>query len=276
MAKRTSKKCQRGKSFRLVHREDLKRELKVPSVFRHFAEMFKIVFGNWRVFIPLFIIAVLAMFLVVGFPSLETVVTSSFIGLSLWLITIFLIRHLLAGQEVSVRDGLYNALTPLISSIVVFMVAVVQSLPIVLLVVAYSSAVETNFLATPFYGFLFFTFAALMVLLSGYLLSSTLVALVAVSAPGLYPLKALKTASELMKGRRIKFILRVAAFLILAAIIWFVILVPAVLIVRQIEYIDTALFTEGMITILGAFTVILAAAYFYLYYRWMIDADVVE
>ena len=167
-----------------------KKKFEMPGIFGHFVLTFKMVFGNYKVFLPLFILAVLVMFLVVGFPTLETVVTTSFVGLSLWLTTIFLVRHIKAKQEVTLRDALYNALTPLISSLVVFIVGAVQSLPVIFLVIAYSSAVETNFLSTPFYALVFLVFAVLMILLSGYLLSSTLVAFVAVSAPGLYPARA--------------------------------------------------------------------------------------
>jgi hypothetical protein len=39
-----------------------------------------------------------------------------------WLVTIYLIRHIIAGNKPRFRDGLYNALSPFISSLLVFLV----------------------------------------------------------------------------------------------------------------------------------------------------------
>ncbi|MBR2680523.1 MAG: hypothetical protein IKE23_07190, partial [Exiguobacterium sp.] len=61
-----------------------------------------------------------------GESSEAAVVFSVIIFLIIWLTTIFLLRHLLAGHKVKLRDGLYNAMTPLISTFVVFAVAVIQ------------------------------------------------------------------------------------------------------------------------------------------------------
>ena len=153
-----------------------------------------------------------------------TRVCSVLIFLVVWLTTIYLLRHKMAGHKVCLRDGLYNAMAPLISTFVVLAVAIVECVPIFLLVVAYAAAVQTDFLAMPFYALLFMGFAALMVTISGYLLSSTLVALVAVTAPGLYPLKALKAATDVMLGRRMSFVARLLALGVTLAIVWVVVM----------------------------------------------------
>ena len=196
--------------------------------------------------------------------------------LIIWLVTIYLIRHILAGHHVKLRDGLYNAMTPLISTFVVFAVAVIQCIPIFLLIIAYSAAIQTDFLSTPFYALLFLVFAILMIVLSGYLLSSSIIAFVAVSAPGLYPLSALRTASELMMGRRIKFIIRLIALIILFIIIWAVIMLPLILFdlwMKSFEWTAGIPFIPICLTIMTSFTCIYATAYLYLYYRWMLDYD---
>ena len=39
--------------------------------------------------------------------------------LIMWLVTIFLLRHFFAGEKPKLRDGLYNALGPLLSTLLV-------------------------------------------------------------------------------------------------------------------------------------------------------------
>ena len=197
----------------------------------------------------------------------------------IWLVTIFILRHYLAGRKVKLRDALYNAMTPLISTFMVFAVAVIQCIPIFILVIVYSAAVQTEFLATPFYALLFFIFAALMIILSGYLLSSSLMAFVAVSAPGLYPMKALNAASDLMAGRRIRFILRLVTLIIALAVTWVIVMLPLILFdlgMKNFEWTEGIPFVPVCLLIMTCFTGIYITTYLYLYYRWMLGYDTKE
>ena len=199
------------------------------------------------------------------------------IFLIIWLVTIYLLRFRLAEKKVKLRDGFYNALTPLLSTFVVFLVAVVQMIPILIVVFTYSAAIQTGFLETPFYALIYFIFASAMLLLSGYLLSSTLVALVAVSAPGLYPFTALKTASDLMAGRRIRFIIRVLFLILTLAVVWTVVMLP--LIALDLWLKSVIPWMEGwpvvpiLLQIMTCFTFVYISAYLYLFYRRMLDYE---
>lgn len=321
--KQKSKRVGPHKSFKRTYREDYKRETKVPGVMQHIFATFGAIFKNWKLFLPLIIIAVVLNVLLVGImdqdnyaqfqevldetslqvagedigsfakagltlistvstgglsgeSSEAAVVFGALVFLILWLVTIFLLRHLMAGHKVKLRDGLYNAMTPLISTFVVLIVALIQCIPIFLLIVAYSAAVQTEFLATPFYALVFFIFASLMIILSAYLLSSSLMALVAVSAPGLYPFKALRTASDLMMGRRVKFILRLVALILALAIMWVVVMLPLILFdmwMKQFEWTTGIPFVPICLNAMTCFTAIYVTAYLYKYYRWMLDYE---
>ena len=309
------------KSFKRSYREDYVRETNTPGMLQHIFKTFGMIFKNWKLFLPLLIIAVVLNVVLVGIMSestyteyqsvldeasvqvaggdignvakaglllVSTITTGGLSGesseasivfgvlifLIIWLTTIFLLRHLLAKHKVKLRDGLYNAMTPLLSTLVVFVVAAVQCIPIFLLIVVYSAAVQTEFLATPFYALVFFIFAALMILLSGYLLSSSLIALVAVSAPGLYPLQALKTASELMVGRRIKFILRIIALFMVLVLLWVLVMLPMILFdmgMKNFEWTAGIPFVPICLVIMTDFTAIYVTTYLYLYYRWLLE-----
>lgn len=311
------------KSFKRSYREDYHRDIEVPGIMYHIFATFKVIFKNWKLFVPLLVIVVVLNVVLVGIMSestytqfqdvldqttievaggdvgnvakaglllISTVTTGGLSGesseaaiafgviifLLIWLTTIFLLRHRLAGHKVKLRDGLYNAMTPLVSTFVVFAIAVVQCIPIFILIIVYSAAVQTEFLATPFYALVFFIFAALMVLLSGYLLSSSLIALVAVSAPGLYPMKAINAASDLMMGRRVRFILRLVALMIALAIIWVIIMLPLIVFdlwMKTFEWTEGIPFIPVCLNIMTCFTAIYITAYLYLYYRWMLNYE---
>ncbi len=322
-------KSKRGKrynphrSFKRSYREDYQRETNVPGITYHIFATFKIIFKNWKLFVPFIIIVVLLDVVLIGIMSedtytqfqqildetsdklaggdignvakaglllISTVTTGGLSGESseaasvfgviifivIWLVTIFLLRHRLAKHKVKLRDALYNAMTPMISTFVVLAVVVVQCIPIFLLIIVYSAAVQTEFLATPFYALVFFIFAALMLLLSGYLLSSSLIALIAVSAPGMYPMRALFTASDLMMGRRVKFILRIIAGAVALVILWVVVMMPLILFdlfMKQFEWTHGVPFVPICLTTMTVFTCVYATAYLYLYYRWMLKSD---
>ena len=321
--KRTSKRVNPHKSFKRSYREDYKRELEIPGMMYHIFKSFKMIFKNWRLFLPLLVLTVVLNAIFVGIMSetsyadykdildetslqiaggdigsvakaglllISTITTGGLSGesseaavvfgvlifLIIWLVTIFLLRHILAGHKVKLRDGLYNATTPLISTFVVFVVAIIQCIPIFLLIIAYSAAVQTEFLTTPFYALVFFIFAAVMIIISGYLLSSSLIAMVAVSAPGLYPMRALHTASDLMMGRRIKFILRLVALILVLALVWVIVMLPLILFdmwMKTFEWTSGIPFIPICLAMMTCFTAMYITTYLYLYYRWMLGYE---
>ena len=314
------------KSFKRSYREDYKRDLEVPGMMYHILNSFRLILKNWKIFLPLIVVMVIATILFVGLMSESTyrefqtvldktaqqngagdistfaksgilLVSTVFTGglsnnanagawvfvalifLIIWLITIFILRHRMAGHTLGLRDAMYNSMSPLLSTFVVLIVAVIQCIPVMLLLISYSAAVETHFLDTPFYAFLFLVFAALMILLSGYLLSSTVMALVSVSAPGMYPLEALKTASEVMAGRRIRFILRMIALIITMVVLWAIIMMPLImfdLFMKQFEWTREIPFIPVCVVTMTCFSAIYTATYFYTYYRWVLKFDVKE
>ena len=269
------------KSFKRSYREDYRRELELPSITAQVFKSFQVIFKNWRIFLPLLLIAVVLSLLLVGVDESASYSGTAMtfrilIFLMVFLVTIFILRRRLTGREVGLREALYNAMTPLLSTLVVFLVAAVQSIPIILLIIGYSAAVQTDFLKMPFYALLFLVFAALMILLSGYLLSSSLIALVAVSAPGLYPLKALRSASDLMAGRRMKFIYRLIALIIVMILVWVIIMLPMIsfeAFMKQFAWAAGIPFVQICLTVVIGFIEIYVTTYLYIYYRYLLKFD---
>ena len=196
----------------------------------------------------------------------------------IWLVTIYLARHLLAGhQEIKMRDGFYSALSPLVSTLVVGLIIFLEAIPIMITVIIFQVALTTEFLSTPFYALLFFMFAALMITLSLYLLSSSFFAIIVVSAPGLYPLTAVRMAKNLIMGRRLRFLIRVFYLVIIVALLYLLLLMPAIILDGALKS-QFAWLTESKIPFVAiiqltitVFIFIYLSIYFYLFYRALLD-----
>lgn len=311
-------------SFKRSYREDYDRPLEVPGLLHHAMTTFRIIFKNWKIFLPLILLIVAANIILVGLMNEDTYVQlqetmeesqeglengnvgnvakaglllvstvttggltqgmtevqqvfAILLFLITWLVTIYIVRHYLAGHKVKMRDGLYNALTPLISTFAVFIIVLIQLVPILIVVVTYSVAVATDFLSTPFYALIYFIFAALLILLSAYLLSSTFLALVAVTAPGLYPMAAVHTAADLIAGRRIKLIIRMIYLVFVLAVVWVIVMLPLILLDLWLksmwEWLEGWPFVSLELLIMTVFTVVYLSTYSYLFYRRMLDYE---
>ncbi len=312
------------KSFHRSYREDYTRPSDTPGLLAHAMLTFRMIFRNWRLFLPFIILMAIAYTIAVGLLSEDVYVdlqgtleeTSSELAagklgnfaksglllfstvttggldngmgetqtafmiilfLVMWLVTLYLLRHLFAGEKLKLRDGLYNALTPLISTLAVFLVMFLQALPAILFMVAYSAALATDFLATPFYALLFFLFAVVMLLISGYLLSSSIIALIAVTTPGMYPFQAIFAASDLMAGRRIRLIIRLIYLLIVIALIYVIIMLPIIWVDLGLKSAWTWLggtpIVPFCLVMTTCFAFIYLTTYLYQYYRWMLQLD---
>ena len=253
MARKTSKKRERSEAPRR------------NSILRR---SFRLVLGNWKLFFGIFAIMAIIELLVVGLPSVET---SPILGLILtitWLTTIYLTRRLEAGRKVTLREGFYNSMTSFVPSVLVWLVVAIESLPIITLIVLYPTAVETGLFSNFGYGFGFVLFALAMVGLTWYLLPVSVMALVAVSAPGLYPIKTLSQVSELMKGRRAEFWLKLLVAVVVMVVVSVAIAVPMIGLAQFID--GTGIITQSVIAVLECLATIWLAVYLYLYYRELV------
>lgn len=191
------------------------------------------------------------------------------------LVVVYYLRHLMAGNHPKIRDGLYNALTPLISTMLVLILIFIHLIPIFLFTIVYSTAIATDFLSQPLYAFLFWLFGSLLILLSAYLLPGSILALCASTVPGIYPMQAVHATTDMIQGRRTKFIIRMFFAMLFMAVIWVIVMLPLIwfdLVLKQnIEWVEGIPFIPLMLQIMTTFTVIYLTSYVYLFYRRMLD-----
>lgn len=199
------------------------------------------------------------------------------IGLLTWLTTVWLLRAIMANRKPRMRDGLYNAGAPIVPTFLVASIIILQLLPMALAIYAYNSAVVSGLLEGGIEAMMFWSVAGLLVILSLYWITSTLLALVVVTLPGMYPVQALRTAGDLVIGRRVRILLRLLWMAFVIIITWAVIVIPIILFDGWIKSAWDAIWWLPLVPItllmMGAVTVIWVAAYIYLLYRKIVDDD---
>ena len=194
-----------------------------------------------------------------------------------WLTAVWLLREILLGFKPKLRDGLYNATAPLISTSVVLLILLIQLSPVGIMALAYSALVSVHILTEGFGMMLFGLLAASVLTLVLYWVTSTIIALVVVALPGMYPLRAIQAASDLVIGRRLRIMLRIVWAFVYSSVIWCVVMVSLVLLERGLSSKLKWLESVPIVPFAGAFMMALLfvwlAAYIYLLYRKVVADD---
>lgn len=194
-----------------------------------------------------------------------------------WLTAVWLLRALMAGRKPKLRDALYNAGAPIIPTLMVGLLLVVQLIPIALAIIAFGVLVPYGLLDGGAEAMLFWVAATLLTLLSLYWITSTLIALVVVTLPGMYPMQAIRSAGDLVVGRRIRIMLRILWLMFTVVMSWLVVMVPVILLDAWIKGIFKAIQWLPIIPLglllMGTVTVVWVASYIYLFYRKVVDDD---
>lgn len=197
--------------------------------------------------------------------------------LLIWLTTVWLLRNILAGHAVRLRDGLYNAGAPIVSTFFVGLILLVQLLPLGLAFVGYSAAISSGLLSGGVAAMVFWTVASLLAVLSLYWVTSTIIALVIVTLPGMYPLRAIKTAGDLVIGRRMRILLRLLWMLLGVAVVWIVVMIPIVIFDTWLKSVWTAIANFPAVPlallVMSSVSIVWIASYVYLLYRKVVDDD---
>jgi hypothetical protein len=208
-------------------------------------------------------------------PSESQQIYIGLLGLLVWLTTVWLLRNKMAGHKVKLRDALYNAGSPIVSLFLVTLVLLIQMIPILLAVIAYSAAASSGLLNGGVEAMLFWIGASILGLISIFWATSTFFAMIIVTLPGVYPMKALRDAGDLVLGRRLRIVLRWLWMFLAVAVAWVIVLVPALLLDIWLRSTWPAYGSVPVIplllALLGTLSLVWFASYVYLLYRKVID-----
>lgn len=131
---------------------------------------------------------------------------------------IWTLRQLHTGHEVKVRDGFYRGMSPLVQFVLVLIVVALQLIPAAVGLLLYETVVSGNIASTGLEQVLWALLTFGLAVLSLYMISSSLFALYIVTLPGLTPLRALRSARQLVANRRWA-VMRKVLFLPLATVV---------------------------------------------------------
>lgn len=196
---------------------------------------------------------------------------AGFILLLGWMTMVWLLRQHLAGYEkLRLRDGLYSSGSPFVSTFLVVMLLFVQLIPLALAVIAYVAAESVYIFDDVLFTTFFWIIEAVLIALSLYWLTSTFLALVIVTLPGMYPYNAIKAAGDLVMGRRVRILLRVLWMLGVILTVWIALLIPSIAFINIVN-VPWLPLVPFVVLVLSVWSLQWCSAYIYLMYRKLVE-----
>lgn len=151
-----------------------------------------------------------------------------FLALITSLAIIWALRQVFAGSKLRVRDAYYRGMYPLIPFILVLLIIGLQLIPLLIGSGLYSLVISNNIAVYFVEKFLWALLYGALALLSLYMLSSSLFALYIVTLPDMTPLKALRSARELVRYRRWTTLRKILCLPIILLVVAAIIMVPII------------------------------------------------
>ncbi|PIZ63835.1 hypothetical protein COY17_00120 [Candidatus Saccharibacteria bacterium CG_4_10_14_0_2_um_filter_52_9] len=152
-----------------------------------------------------------------------------FLALISSLAMIWALRQVLVGVKLRVREAYYRGMYPLVPFVLVLLVVSLQLLPLIIGSALYSQVVSSGIAVYFIEKFLWALLYGLLALLTFYMLSSSLFALYIVTLPDMTPVKALRSARELVRYRRWTVLRKILALPIILLLAAGVVMVPIII-----------------------------------------------
>ena len=282
-------------------KKDTRKHSKIPSSFNIVGQVFYIFRTNWRLLLGIVVVyLILNIIFASGLGTISTSIdsikgnlqhhgqissaASSFGGLIFSagsgssqtgavlqtllivmesLVIIWALRHILANQEISVKDAYYRSMMPLIPFMLVIGIIILQLLPVVLGSAIVSTVLSAVFNSSSGVNIVFGIIFALLAAWTIYMLSSSIFALYIVTLPDMQPLKALRSAENLVKFRRWQVLRRLLFLPIFVTAAMAIIIIPLIVWVTFLA--APVFYFFSMVTILFVHT------YLYSLYRSLLE-----
>ena len=200
-----------------------------------------------------------------------------FLFLMIWLATVWLMRAHFAGGTPKLRDALYSSGAPIFAITLIVLLLLAQMIPAAIGVIAYSTAINTDLFSTGALAMVVAVGAFLLIVLSLYLVVSSFFALIVATLPGMYPWQALRTAGDLVTGRRLRILWRLAWMMLVICLVWIVIMVPVILFATWLQSAAPQLawvpLAPMVLAVVSSASTIFASVYIYMLYRKVVEDD---
>lgn len=177
------------------------------------------------------------------------------------LATIWALRQALVETkpDISAKAAYYNGMYPLVPFMLVVMVIGLQLIPLLVGSTLFSTVIGQGVAVTAGEQV---GWAVLYALLAGwtiYMLGASLFALYVVTLPGMTPLKALRSARDLVKGRRWTMLRKIISLPLVLLVVAAVVMVPVIILLAPVA--------QVVFLIVSSLSLVIVHAYMYILYR---------
>jgi hypothetical protein len=176
---------------------------------------------------------------------------------------IWTLRQIVSGVTVKMRHAFYQGMTPLIPFILVLLMFGIQLLPLLIGSALYGIIIASSIAVTLLEKIIFLILFLLFIAWSLYLVTSTVFALYIVTLPDMTPLKALRSAKQLVKKRRLVIIRKIIGMPVILLVVSAIIMVPIIFLVTSLA--------QWVFFILTTITLLLSHTYMYTLYRELLN-----
>ena len=175
------------------------------------------------------------------------------------LAVIWVLRQTYAGHKVTVRDAFYKGMYPLVPFLLVLAVVGLQLTPLLIGSWLYGAVIGGGIAVTGIEQAVVWSIIGLMAVWTFYMLSSSVFALYISTLPDMTPMKALRSARELVRHRRWAVMRKILALPVLLIVLGAVIMVPLIIFATPLA--------EWTFFILNMAVLAVAHSYIYALYR---------
>jgi hypothetical protein len=183
----------------------------------------------------------------------------SLLVLIMSLATIWALRTLMAGDKIRLRDTFYNGMYPLVPFILVLAVAALQAIPLLIGTILYGVLINGGIAVDIGEQAASVLLVVVLASVSVYMLCASLFALYIVTLPNMTPMKALRSARELVRYRRWPIIRKLVFLPVAGLLLASIVMLPAILFVPVLA--------QWLFFVLTMFALIIGNAYMYVLYR---------
>ncbi|HXR49889.1 MAG TPA: hypothetical protein VN778_02580, partial [Verrucomicrobiae bacterium] len=186
-----------------------------------------------------------------------------FLALITSLAVIWALRQLLTSARLRIREAYYRGMYPLIPFILVLLVIGLQLVPLLIGAGLYSTVITNGIAVHVAEKVLWAIIFALLAALTFYLISSSLFALYIVTLPDMTPMKALRSARDLVRHRRLSVLRKILCLPVVLFVIAAIIMVPIIIVLTPLA--------QWIFFVLTMFSLVAVHAYMYTLYRELLN-----
>jgi hypothetical protein len=161
--------------------------------------------------------------------------------------------------------------------VLVGFIIMLQLLPSSVGLIIYTAAANSGMLEGGVSAMLVWISVILLAMVSIYWISSSFIALVIVTLPGMYPMQAIRAAGDLVVGRRLRMLYRLVWLFIVVAVVWLIVMIPLILfddwVKKLLPAISWVPLVPFLVIVMSSLTLIFSSSYIYLLYRRVVDDD---